>query len=222
MKIKKNNVLGLFIKGKKVLYVGPGHIKEWPDPTSFDFVVVSNMLIDYSQLPKSYNYSKLIIFYNYGFYCRNFKQIKEDSRRISLGLCKSSKDTEDLFDEYTDFSSGNWSDYGLMGAPNIIANICVSDVQELTIVGVDNFLAQSPFRAGIKSYTPNKQHFANIIRRHDAVVNYLFIKLLIISFDCNVKNSIYDWQYRSLVEYCSQLDEMYGHLPLKPLKGYGY
>jgi hypothetical protein len=221
VKLERSQELNALIKRSRILYIAPGPVSYWPDHHSYDFVVVSNMLLSKSQIPSDYPVEKLIVFYNAGFARRHSGEIKDDAARIALGLFKINESL-DHSNTFINLSSACWNSYGLMGAQNVVGNIALCDVENLTIVGVDCFLSSSPFRKGIKDYEPSKQHYSNILRRHEAISNFLFIKFLVNAFHFEVYCTGCEWRHLTAEGYAKYLDEMYSEFPLKPVAGYGY
>jgi hypothetical protein len=109
-----------------------------------------------------------------------------------------------------------------MGAQNVVYSVLAGGADSMFVVGVTGFVGRDKFRVGIKEYEPNLQHYSNILRRHEPISNFIFLRILL-------KASLIDGdeEFRNIFSlscssYCDLLDKEYGEYPLRKLAGFGF
>ena len=109
------------------------------------------------------------------------------------------------------------NDYGPMGVQNMLYSIFLGGAESIYVTGVTGYLGDEIYRLGVKTYTDNKQHYANNIRRHEPISNFCFIKNFIDLGLCSGDESFLSIFNNDINKYCNSLDKLYSSYTFKQI-----
>ena len=198
---------------KKVLLMGPSNISRKIKLENFDLVVLSNTK-DISHPGKKLKDSQYVIFINIGYYNRNSSKLLNIAERVAAIFIKPIVG-QLVFPKFVIPNNLLCNDYGPMGVQNMLYSIYLGGADSIYVTGVNGYLGDEVYRPGVKTYTDNKQHYANNIRRHEPISNFCFIKNFIDLGLCTGDDSFLRVFNNDIHEYCNGLDELYSSYTYK-------
>ena len=102
-----------------------------------------------------------------------------------------------------------YNDYGPTGVQHMLYSIFLGEAESIYVTGVTGYLGEEVYRSGIKTYSDNKQHYTNNIRRHEPISNFCFVKNFVDLGLCSGDESFLKVFNNDVYGYCKSLDKSY-------------
>ena len=193
---------------KKVLLMGPSKISSKITLENFDLIAVSNTQAISHSGKKTLENNRYVIFVNIGYYNRNAANLVNTAEDVAEIFIKPVVD-QLAFPKFVMPNGLLCNDYGPMGVQNMLYSIFLGEAESIYVTGVTGYLGDEVYRSGVKTYTDNKQHYSNNIRRHEPISNFCFIKNFINLGFCSGDNNFLRIFDNDINEYCNGLDKLY-------------
>ena len=203
-----------FFYNKKVLLMGPSKISPKINLENFDLIAVSNTKAISHPGKKTLEDNRYVIFVNIGYYNRNAAKLVNTAEHVAAIFIKPIVD-QLVFPKFVMPNGLLCNDYGPMGVQNMLYSIFLGGAESIYVTGVTGYLGDEVYRSGVKTYTDNKQHYANNIRRHEPISNFCFIKNFIDLGLCSGDGNFLRIFNNDIHEYCNGLDKLYSSYTYK-------
>ena len=201
---------------KKILLMGPSKIAANVNLEDFDLIAVSNTIAISHSGKKKLEDNRYVIFVNIGYYNRNATKLVYTAEDVAAIFIKPIVD-QLVFPKFVMPSGLLCNDYGPMGVQNMLYSIFLGGAESIYVTGVTGYLGDEIYRLGVKTYTDNKQHYANSIRRHEPISNFCFIKNFIDLGLCSGDESFLSIFNNDINKYCNSLDKLYSSYTFKQI-----